>query len=146
MLLSMGIWIFYSAIDCRLRRVWFLWCNRHWRGIFVLNSFHTMHVYMTSGCCHLLSVLFTNLLTRPNSSPSRAILVRLICVIHTWLLYTKFFHSPLFILDISFTRVQFWSLGIIVACVCLMCVNPELVCEITHHPVKLESPNLDKDA
>ena len=39
--------------------------------------------------------------------------------------------------------------GIVVACICecvlvCVCVNPKIVHTITHHPFKLESPNLDK--
>ena len=48
-----------------------------------------------------------------------------------------------------FTRGQLWPSGIVVACVCLcMCVcvsvNHQFVRTITCHPLKLQSPNLDK--
>ena len=46
-----------------------------------------------------------------------------------------------------FTRGQFWPSGIVIACVCgsvCVCINHELVRTITHHPVKLGSPNLDQ--
>ena len=45
------------------------------------------------------------------------------------------------------TRGQFWPSGIVIACVCgsvCVCINHELVRTITHHPVKLGSPNLDQ--
>ena len=56
------------------------------------------------------------------------------------------------VININFTRGQFWPLGIVVPCICLcvpvcvcncVCINLELVCTITHHPFKLGSPNLD---
>ena len=50
-----------------------------------------------------------------------------------------------------FTRGQFWPSGIVITCVCgsvcvcvCVCINHELVRSITHHPVKLGSPNLDQ--
>ena len=48
-----------------------------------------------------------------------------------------------------FTWGQFWPSGIVIACVCVcvcvcVSVNHELACMITHHPFKLESPNLDQ--
>ena len=45
------------------------------------------------------------------------------------------------------TQGHFWSLGIVVACVCsCVCVqiNPILVHAITHHLFRLESPKLDQ--
>ena len=49
--------------------------------------------------------------------------------------------------SLIFTRGQFWPSGIVIACVCgsvCVCINHELVRSITHHPVKLGSPNLDQ--
>ena len=40
------------------------------------------------------------------------------------------------------TRNQFWPSGIVVSCV-RVCVNPELVHAMTHHPFKLEPSNWD---
>ena len=44
---------------------------------------------------------------------------------------------------VVFARGQFGLAGIVVDCACV-CVNRELVWAITHHPLKLESPNLVK--
>ena len=64
-----------------------------------------------------------------------------------WLIAANWYKIPQLII----TRGQFWPSGIVITCVCgsvcvcvCVCINYELVRSITHHPVKLGSPNLDQ--